>query len=99
MNILITGGTGFVGGNLTKVLHENNHHTYVLTRSPESQTNTEHSTFISYDHPVEKLPKIHAVVNLAGESIFGYWTKKKKESIITSRIQITRKLIDRKSVV
>jgi hypothetical protein len=94
MNILITGGTGFVGGNLTKLLHESNHHTYVLTRSPKSQTNTAHSTFISYDHPIEKLPKIHAVVNLAGESIFGYWTKKKKESIITSRIQITRKLIE-----
>jgi hypothetical protein len=94
MNILITGGTGFVGKNLTKVLHENNHHTYVLTRSPESHANTGHSTFISYDYPVEKLPKIHAVVNLAGESIFGYWTKKKKESIITSRINITRKLME-----
>jgi hypothetical protein len=94
MNILITGGTGFVGENLTKVLHENNHHTYVLTRSPDSKTNTAHSTFISYDYPVEQLPKIHAIVNLAGESIFGYWTKKKKASIITSRIQITRRLIE-----
>lgn len=94
MNILITGGTGFVGENLTKELHENNHHTYVLTRSPESRENTEHSTFISYGYPVEKLPKIHAVVNLAGESIFGYWTKRKKDLIITSRIQITRKLIE-----
>lgn len=94
MNVLITGGTGFVGENLTKAFHQNNHHTYVLTRSPDSSTNTAHSTFIGYDYPVEQLPRIHAIVNLAGESIFGYWTKRKKESILTSRIQITRKLIE-----
>ncbi|GAB3804105.1 TIGR01777 family oxidoreductase [Virgibacillus kimchii] len=94
MNVLITGGTGFAGYHLTNLLHENKYHTYVLTRSPDSHTNTAQSTFIGYDYPVEELPKIHAVVNLAGESIFGYWTKKKKEDIINSRINITRKLIE-----
>jgi hypothetical protein len=94
MNVLITGGTGFAGKHLIHLLHKKNHHTYVLTRSPGTRTNSAQITYIGYDYPVEKLPKIHAVVNLAGESIFGYWTKKKKEAILTSRIQITRKLIE-----
>ncbi|UJL47312.1 TIGR01777 family oxidoreductase [Virgibacillus sp. NKC19-16] len=94
MNILITGGTGFVGENLTKALHEKGHHTYILTRSPEKYTDSAKSTFISYDYPVEQLPVIHAVINLAGESLFGYWSEKKKESILNSRIDITQKVID-----
>lgn len=94
MNILITGGTGFVGSNLTKSLNEKDHHVYILTRSPEKHTNSEKTSFISYDHQVEKLPTIHGVINLAGDSLFGYWSKKKKDTIITSRIETTQKLID-----
>ncbi|MFD2628839.1 TIGR01777 family oxidoreductase [Oceanobacillus kapialis] len=94
MNILITGGTGFVGTHLTKALHENGHHTYILTRSPENKQNDEITTFIGYDHDSKDLPHIHAVINLAGESLFGYWTKSKKQSILESRIKITQALID-----
>ncbi|MBP1970590.1 uncharacterized protein (TIGR01777 family) [Virgibacillus natechei] len=94
MNILVTGGTGFVGRNLTAALHEKDHHCYVLTRFPENYSISDRTTFISYDYPVEKLPLIHGVINLAGESLFGYWTDKKKESIINSRLKITQKVID-----
>lgn len=34
------------------------------------------------------------VINLAGESINGYWTKFKKERILTSRIDTTRNIVD-----
>ncbi|MEC5424144.1 TIGR01777 family oxidoreductase [Virgibacillus sp. C22-A2] len=94
MNILITGGTGFVGKHLATSLHEKRHHTYILTRSPSNYHNTENTTFISYEYPVEELPIIHGVINLAGESLFGYWSEKKKESILASRIEITEKLVD-----
>ncbi|QKY68259.1 TIGR01777 family oxidoreductase [Lentibacillus sp. CBA3610] len=93
MNIMITGGTGFVGRHLTKALTEEDHHVYILTRSPEKHTNTEKKTFISYNHSVEGMPAIQAVINLAGESLFGYWTEKKKESIRTSRINTTRQVV------
>ncbi|MBD1224755.1 TIGR01777 family oxidoreductase [Virgibacillus halodenitrificans] len=94
MNILITGGTGFVGKHLTASLHKKDHHTYILTRSPENKENTNLTTFIGYDYPAEKLPVIHAVVNLAGESLFGYWSKKKKDAILSSRINTTNHVID-----
>ncbi|WP_042224993.1 TIGR01777 family oxidoreductase [Oceanobacillus manasiensis] len=94
MDILITGGTGFVGKHLTKALHENGHHTYILTRSPENKQNTDSATFIGYDHDVTLLPHIQAVINLAGESLFGYWSKNKKQSILESRIEITQSLVE-----
>ncbi|ALX48960.1 TIGR01777 family oxidoreductase [Lentibacillus amyloliquefaciens] len=93
MNIMITGGTGFVGTHLTKELTEKGHHVYVLTRSPEKRTDTNHIAYIGYDHPVKDLPRIHAVINLAGDSLFGYWTRKKKKVIRTSRINTTQKVI------
>jgi uncharacterized protein len=94
MNILITGGTGFVGKHLIKALHENGHHTYILTRSPENKQNSELAAFIGYDHDATTLPHINAVINLAGESLFGYWTKSKKQSILESRINITQTLVE-----
>lgn len=93
MNILITGGTGFVGGNLMASLHKQKHYTYILTRSPDKYPNTDYATYISYDFPVEKLPTIHAVINLAGESLFGYWSNRKKEAILNSRIKATNHVI------
>lgn len=94
MNILITGGTGFVGRKLTHALLEKGHHVYILTRSPEKHINTSQITYYDYEQPAETFPAIHGVVNLAGESLFGYWSKQKKEAILTSRIETTEKVID-----
>jgi uncharacterized protein len=93
MNILITGGTGFIGNALTTYFHKQNDHVYILTRSPHKHANLEKTTFIGYDHPPIELPAMQVVINLAGESLFGYWTKAKKERIINSRITTTKKLI------
>lgn len=94
MNILITGGTGFVGRHLTKRLLDEDHHVYILTRSPDLYQNTDKTTYISYQHNAKTLPVLHAVLNLAGESLFGYWTRKKKKAILTSRIETTQAVID-----
>lgn len=93
MNVLIAGGTGFVGKHLTEVLKERGHHIYILTRFPDAYNDTVSMTYLNYNDEVEDLPIIHAVINLAGESLFGYWTKNKKESILSSRIEITKKVI------
>lgn len=90
----MTGGTGFVGENLTKSLHQQNHHTYILTRSPDKHLSTDYATYINYDYPAKQLPSIHAVINLAGESLFGYWSNKKKDAILNSRIEATNHVID-----
>lgn len=94
MNLLITGGTGFVGEKLIEKLHERNIHTYILTRSPEQYDQTPLATYIGYHYHVKRLPRITAVINLAGDTLFGYWTKNKKERILTSRVETTARLIN-----
>lgn len=93
MNILLTGGTGFIGSHLVKRLAREEDHVYVLTRHPKQHQDTAFVSYISYNYPISRLPFIHAIVNLAGESIFGYWTEEKKEAILKSRIKTTEKLI------
>src|SRR5690625_2582868 len=89
----MTGGTGFIGSRLVEKLVNQNLHVYVITRFPKQHKDTEFATYISSNYPVNRLPVIHAVINLAGESLFGYWSEKKKEAIISSRIHTTEKLI------
>src|SRR5699024_11852087 len=100
MNILMTGGTGFIGKRLVNALTQKGHHIYILTRTPKKYLDTEQISYISYNYPMKRLPFIHAMINLAGESLFGYWTDEKKKKIVDSRIQATEKLtnlLDRKS--
>ena len=93
MNILMTGGTGFIGSRLVDALSAKGHHIYVLTRSPKQYADTTNISYVSYEYPIKRLPFIHAIINLAGESLFGYWTEQKKKDILNSRIHITEKLM------
>lgn len=94
MNILMTGGTGFIGSRFVNKLVNEGHHVYVITRYPRTHKDTESVSYISFEYPIRRLPTIHAVVNLAGESLFGYWSEKKKEMIYTSRIEATERLVN-----
>ena len=93
VNILITGGTGFVGSNLTNTLIEKGYHVFIMTRTPELYKSSSQVSYIDYEYATNKLPTIHAIINLAGDSLFGYWTKRKKETILTSRENTTKKVI------
>src|SRR5699024_4235602 len=93
MNVLITGGTGFVGSRLVHQLTLEKHHVFVLTRIPKKHTDTETISYISNDYPIKHLPFIHAVINLAGESLFGYWSAAKNRQIKESRVEVTEQLI------
>lgn len=94
MNVLIAGGTGFVGSALTTKLIEQNNSVFIITRNPNRSSQSEQLTYFSYDVAADSLPKIDVVINLAGESLFGRWTDKKKERIINSRINSTKRIID-----
>lgn len=93
MNYLITGGTGFLGQQLVNELRNTGHHVYILTRSPKSHKDTDNTFYINYDTDIKKLPVFEGVINLAGESIFGYWSDDRKKSIIQSRLSVTDNLL------
>ncbi|WP_181350706.1 TIGR01777 family oxidoreductase [Thalassobacillus sp. CUG 92003] len=94
MDIAITGGTGFVGQHLTHRLVSEGHHVYILTRHPTSHEDTAGVTHIGWlkreFNPETHLPKLDAIVNLAGESLnSGRWTEERKREIMDSRIKAT----------
>ncbi|MEI4770168.1 TIGR01777 family oxidoreductase [Psychrobacillus sp. FJAT-51614] len=96
MKIAITGGTGFVGRELTRLLVQNGHEVYILTRSSSKDIkNVSIVNWLSSNTlPEKELEGIDAMVNLAGESINnGRWTEEQKKKIYDSRMQATDEVI------
>ncbi|MFT4401761.1 TIGR01777 family oxidoreductase [Bacillus sp. SW14] len=95
MNIAMTGGTGFLGQHLTGVLTRQGHHVYILSRNAR-ETEQKNMTYVQWltegAAPEQELPHIDVWVNLAGKSIFGRWTEKTKQQILSSRINATREV-------
>ena len=75
MNVLIAGGTGFIGTHLTNKLSAQNNKIFILTRNPKMYRNSSNVTYIDHQIQLNHLPQLDVVINLAGESLFGYWTK------------------------
>lgn len=94
MNILITGGTGFIGTPLGRELR-NSGHTVVVTTRHQSDSREKLTWNPPALIPSEVISGFDAVINLAGEPVApGRWTKKRKELIMSSRIQTTRSLVE-----
>lgn len=98
MNILITGGTGFIGSELRDMLLQDGHKLTIITRTPEEYDDeaAKNQRFISWeDDLVQAMDENHAVINLAGSSIFGKrWTDEVKKKIYNSRVNCTRQLTE-----
>ncbi len=92
--ILVTGGTGFVGQHLIKALQTNGHHISVLTRN----ANTAQALFnpavqVVTDFNQLQQP-IDVIINLAGARILGQrWTTTRKAELYRSRVGLTDKLV------
>lgn len=94
MNILITGGTGFIGTPLGRELR-NSRHTVVVTTRQTSDSKEKLTWNPPALIPSEVISGFDAVINLAGEPVApGRWTKKRKELIVSSRIDTTRALVE-----
>jgi hypothetical protein len=86
LHILITGGTGFIGTQLQKYLH--NHHVTVLSRTPRPQ-----SRFISSLHEIQDDNPVNIVINLTGAPISKRWSASYKKTLFKSRVQSTEHLL------
>ena len=96
MDILITGGTGFIGRHLCRALVEDQHHITVLSRKPEQviQICGEHCSGVQSLDSLESDQHFQAIINLSGEAIAaGRWTDRRKNELRTSRIGITEQIL------
>ncbi|CAC9430891.1 Cell division inhibitor Slr1223 (YfcH in EC), contains epimerase/dehydratase and DUF1731 domains [uncultured Gammaproteobacteria bacterium] len=93
MNILITGGTGFIGSALcSRLLEEENNKIVILSRHPEKIKSPIQAIADLSD--LKDNDAFDVVINLAGEPIANKrWNDKQKHQIFSSRIDITEKLI------
>ncbi|WP_026867316.1 TIGR01777 family oxidoreductase [Jeotgalicoccus marinus] len=99
MNILISGGTGFIGSHLTNVLKKDRHHVYILSRQSKSSEHP-YVHYIKYDEDnyndlswTKELPEeIDLVYNFSGASLNNKWTDYYKDLILSSRLNMTNML-------
>jgi uncharacterized protein (TIGR01777 family) len=100
MKILITGGTGFVGTQLTSRLIQDGHEVTILTRSLKGVMGSSPVIFYLEGDPTKKGPwqeaiKNHdVIINLAGASIFAKWTEEYKKVLRESRVSTTRNIVE-----
>ncbi|PIE68709.1 MAG: TIGR01777 family protein [Deltaproteobacteria bacterium] len=97
MNILITGGTGFVGTHLAQHLNSLGYQVTCLASTATSQESGS-SRIVRADttRPGDwqaLVPEHEAIINLAGRSVFHLWNGGYKQQIRDSRILTTSNLV------
>ena len=97
MQIVIAGGTGFLGRALGGALRSDGHRVRVLTRQPRDADDVAWSPDPNAQRPLPWASAIDgadAVINLAGESIAGArWNAARKKAIRDSRLTATGALV------
>ncbi len=98
MNVLVAGGTGFLGSNLIRALLREGEKVTVLTRripdAPMSGVRYDEWDGVSPERIVGHLRTADALVNLSGASIgAGRWTRARKRLLVDSRLITTGTLV------
>ncbi len=99
MKILITGGSGLVGGHLIPMLRKAGHE--VLNLTTRKNPNGDQSGLRSFywnpekkEFPLQEVGQVDAVINLAGFSIAKKWSDENKKIMIESRLQSTELMVE-----
>lgn len=101
MNIVVMGGTGFIGRALCTTLSRCGHRIVILTRNAEAAFRLLGTTMTAIEWDgcdrgtwEETLERVDAVINLAGEPIANArWTDARKQLLFDSRVLVTRLLV------
>jgi uncharacterized protein (TIGR01777 family) len=100
VKILITGGTGFVGTQLTSRFVQESNEVTILTRSGKGPEKGPPGISYLQGDPTQKgswqaaIKNHNAIINLAGASIFSKWTEEQKKAIRESRVSTTQNIVE-----
>lgn len=96
MNYLITGATGFIGKHLVAFLLSRGDSVNYLGRQ-RSHSMDSRAAFHCWNAgempPLGSVPRLDAVINLAGEPVAQRWNDEVKQRIYSSRVDRTRQLV------
>jgi uncharacterized protein len=90
--ILLTGGTGLIGSELTNHFINSGFRVHILTRNPERKKNASNISYFGWNPEKQTFDKaalenVSVLINLAGENIAAKrWTSSRKELIRKSRV-------------
>lgn len=100
MNVLIAGGSGFIGRALVKQLLERGDEVVVLSRTPEKVRTRPGLRAVGWDGRtasgwVSQVEEADAIVNLVGENLGGgLWTKARRDRILSSRVNAGQAIVE-----
>lgn len=96
MRVALVGASGLIGRRLETVLRSRGDHVVTITRTPlealagRTPVGWDGSTAL----PADALHGCDAVVNLAGAPVAQRWTDSVKRELVTSRVDLTERLVD-----
>jgi uncharacterized protein (TIGR01777 family) len=96
MTYLITGATGFIGSKLVRELIAAGHSVAYLARKRSNHFDSQvafHCWDPREEAPLTKVPRMDAIIHLAGEPVFQRWNEAAKKRIHESRVAGTRNLV------
>lgn len=87
MNLLIAGGSGFLGEALISLLTSDTHNIFILTRQPPKAENQIQWDGKTAGKWADRLNEMDAVIHLTGYGLEHWpWTKRQKQRFVDSRV-------------
>lgn len=97
LDIIIFGGSGFVGQHLAKYLEDRGYQVWIASRKEQEVSYGQNLVYAPEQvlSLFENRQHEYAVINLAGQSInSGRWTAKRKRQILHSRVNLTQHIVE-----
>jgi len=99
MKVLITGGSGTLGKEITNLVFKKKYEVNILTRNKNLKSNNTRLKYFYWNPKKEDIDldcfnNVDCVINLAGFSVFNLWTKANKTKIFDSRVGSTNFILD-----
>jgi hypothetical protein len=95
-SILVTGGTGFIGTSLCKLLRDKGYTVLILSRNKVDKPNTYHWNLEDQYIDTEAIVRANYIIHLAGAGIADKrWSKERKRILIDSRVKSANHLFEK----
>lgn len=94
MNIGITGASGVIGRALIDYAVRRGHQVIAFSRDPRRVISGSDEVRAYKEDAPPDFAGCHAVVHLAGEPILGIWTQSKRDAVVRTRVDGTRRVVE-----